>query len=359
MAAPERHPGTHAGAAAPQASAHSTAEAEQAKLNKSAGPRFVPAKILPVPDLDPGTAALVAAPYSEIWNLAPGDGASWREVLYRAAEDTLPSLASARDELGVSMRPTKLGGVPAFILEPKAGLPPDHARQIVLHLHGGGFVFGAGGSGTGEAALLASHCGYRVISLDYRMPPDAPFPAALEDATAAWRALVTTTNPSRIGIEGTSAGGGLALALMLRCKADGLPMPASLALGSPFADLTDTGDSLRTNEWVDNVLVTYDAYVARVARLYADGKDLRDRYLSPVYGDLSGLPPTVLISGTRDLFLSTTIRVHRKLLQSGGDADLHVFEGLSHAQFTFGDTAPVTQEVYQQIGRFFERHLAR
>lgn len=333
-----------------------------ARSNSVAGPRIVPAKVLPVPDLDSETAALIAAPYSEIWNLAPPDSAAWHSVLGKAADNTAPILAAARKALDVAIKPTTLGGVPAFVLAREASLHGDE-HTTVLHLHGGGYVFGAGESGTGEAALVAAHTGRQVLSLDYRMPPDAPFPAALDDAVAVWRALSASTDPRRIAIEGTSAGGGLALALMLRCKDEGLPLPGALALGSPFADLTDVGDSLRTNEWVDNVIVTYDAYIAKAAKLYADGRDLREPYLSPVYGDLSGLPPTVLITGTRDLFLSTTVRVHRKLLQAGGEADLHVFEGMSHSQFLFGGVfggeAPVTEEAFRQIASFLDRHLAK
>ena len=204
---------------------------------------------------------------------------------------------------------------------------------------------------------MAAYGGYKVISIDYRMPPDHPYPAALDDLVAAWRALSATTDPRRVAVEGTSTGGGLTLALMLRMKAEHLPMPAAIAPGSPWSDLTKTGDSYWTNEWVDNVVVSYDGYLARAARLYAHGHDLRDPELSPVYGDLSGLPPAILTTGTRDLFLSNTVRVHRKLREAGVDADLQVFEGLSHAQYNMDPFAPVTREAFQEMTRFFDAHL--
>lgn len=108
------------------------------------------------------------------------------------------------------------------------------------------------------------------------MPPDAPYPAALDDVTTAWRAVAATTDPRNIAVEGTSSGGGLTLALMLRIKAEKLPMPAAIAPGSPWSDMTETGDSYKTNEWVDNVVVTYNAYLANAARLYANGRDLKE-----------------------------------------------------------------------------------
>jgi acetyl esterase/lipase len=207
--------------------------------------------------------------------------------------------------------------------------------------------------------LLAAYGGYRVLAIDYRMAPDAPFPAALDDLVAVWRSLLKTNDPHHIGVEGTSAGGNLTLALMLRLKAEGLPLPGAIAPGSPVSDLTKTGDSYFTNEWVDNVLVTYDGFLARGIALYAHGHDLKDPMLSPINGDFAGLPPAILTTGTRDLLLSDTIRAHRKLRQAGVPAELEVFEGLSHAQYALTPDAPDAKEVFSEVSGFFDRHLAR
>ncbi len=334
-------------------------QAAQAAANSRPGARTTPARVLPVPDdLDAATRKLVEGPYSSFWNMDPRSDAAWRDVLGKAAESARHGLAATRRRLGVSIAPTTLGGVKAFILTP-AYVPAAHRGQLIFHIHGGGYVFGAGESGTGEAAIMAAYGGYKVISIDYRMPPDHPYPAALDDLVAAWRALSATTDPRRVAVEGTSTGGGLTLALMLRLKAEHLPMPAAIAPGSPWSDLTKTGDSYWTNEWVDNVVVSYNAYLARAALLYAHGHDLRDPELSPVYGDLSGLPPAILTTGTRDLFLSNTVRVHRKLREAGVEADLQVFEGLSHAQYNADPFAPVTREAFQEMTRFFDAHLRR
>ena len=147
----------------------------------------------------------------------------------------------------------------------------------MVNLHGGGYIFGHGESGTNEAMLMAAFGGYKVLAIDYRMPPDAPYPAGMDDATAAWRALVATMDPRCVAVEGTSAGGGMTLSLRLRAKAEALPLPGAIAPGSPPADLTNTGDSRKTNEWLDSVLVSIDApYPRSVAQLYAHGHDLED-----------------------------------------------------------------------------------
>jgi epsilon-lactone hydrolase len=191
------------------------------------------------------------------------------------------------------------------------------------------------------------------------MPPEAYFPCALDDAVTAWRAAARLTDPRKMAVFGTSAGGALTLALILSAKQEGMPLPAAIAAGTPMADVTKTGDTFYTNEMLDNVLVSRDGFCDAATRLYANGHDLADPLLSPVYGDLSGFPPTILTSGTRDLLLSNTVRVHRKLRQAGVEAALQVFEGQSHAQYIFDDTAPETKEAFVEIAMFFDRHMAK
>jgi epsilon-lactone hydrolase len=333
--------------------------AAQGSANQRQGPRLVPARVLPVPNtVDEATKALVAAPYwPMLFDLDPPDDKAWRVAVKKSADEVEPKLVEARAILGITIEPTTVGGVKAYMLTPDS-IPDSHRNQLVFHLHGGGFAFGTGKSGTGEAMLMAAYGGYKVLSLDYRMPPDFPFPAAVDDAAAAWRAVIADIDPRRIAVEGTSAGGGIALALMLRLKAEGLPLPGAIAPGSPACDLTETGDSYKTNEWVDNVLVSYAGYMSKFVALYANGHDLRDPQLSPIYGDFGGFPPAILTTGTRDLYLSNTVRAHRKLRQAGVIAELQVFEGLSHSQYTFEYFAPVTREAFGEIAIFFDTHLA-
>ena len=162
-----------------------------------------------------------------------------------------------REKLGITMEPTVIGGVDAFILSPKE-MPPANRNRLLVHVHGGGYVYNPGEAGTGEAALMAGYGGFKVISIDYRMPPDHPYPAAVDDAMAVWREAVKLADPRNMAIFGTSTGGGMTLAMILRAKQEGLPLPAAIAPGTPWSDLTETGDTYKTNEWLDYVPVSYN-----------------------------------------------------------------------------------------------------
>jgi acetyl esterase/lipase len=154
--------------------------------------------------------------------------------------------------------------------------------------------------------LIAAVGGFKVIAVDYRMPPEAYFPAALDDAMTVYKAAVKTTDPKRVGLIGTSAGGALVLEMALRAKQEGLPMPGAIASGTPMSDATKTGDSFQTNAMVDNVLVSTDGFCDAAASFYAHGHDMHDPLISPVYGDMKGFPPTILTTGTRDLLIANS-----------------------------------------------------
>ena len=200
---------------------------------------------------------------------------------------------------------------------------------------------------------------FKVISVDYRMPPEAPYPAALDDAITVWKAAVKMAPPANLAIFGSSAGGALTLSMVLRAKHENLPLPAAIAPGTPMSDLTGRGDSFATNALLDNVLIAYGGSCDARAALYANGHDLKDPLLSPIYGDMHGFPPTILTTGTRDLLLSNTVRVHRKLRLAGVEAVLQVFEGMAHAQYLRDPTAPETKEAFEEIAGFFNRHLGK
>jgi epsilon-lactone hydrolase len=337
-----------------------TLEATQNAANAQKGPRTVPGRSIPVPDtVSPEVQALIAAPYRvPAWDANPKSAEEWKQLVATLAARGAAAQAGIREKLGVTMQPAVIGGVKAFILAPKV-IPAANRNRLLVHVHGGGYVYNPGEAGTGEAALMAAYGGFKVISFDYRMPPDAPYPAAMDDAMAVWKAALKMQRPRNMAIFGTSTGGGMTLAMILRAKQEHLPLPAAIAPGTPWSDLTDTGDTYKTNEWLDNVLVSYNGYLSRAAQLYANGHDLRDPQLSPIYGDFHGFPPAILTSGTRDLFLSNTVLTHRKLREAGVDAVLQVFEGMSHAQYLFDPYAPETKEAFTEIARFFAAHLAK
>ncbi|MDB6012256.1 MAG: esterase, partial [Gammaproteobacteria bacterium] len=303
-----------------------------------ATPRAIAARSIPTPTtVSPPLQSLIAQ--QPVMPQAPGNVEEWHQVVQRAAERDLQRVAAVRKQFAVSVEPVQLGGVPCFIITP-AQLPESNQHRLLLHLHGGAYVFAPGEAGTLEAIVMAGFGHMKVISVDYRMPPDHPYPAAMDDAMAVWKALVQREKPDHIGIFGTSTGGGMTLALVQRIKEEGQPLPGAIAPGTPWSDLTKTGDSYYTNETVDNALVAYEPLLGAAARLYAHGRDLKDPHLSPVYGDFQGFPPTLLTTGTRDLFLSNTIRVHRKLREAGVEAQLEVYEGQSHAQYLADSTTP-------------------
>lgn len=320
-------------------------------------PREIPARRLPVPDtVSPQLRPVIGAPFPPGWDSIPRDAAGWRALQAQSAASVEPHLLALRQHLKVQVESGRVAGVPVFVITPEE-LPAANRDRLLVHLHGGGYVLYPGEAGAGEGMMMAGYGRFRVISVDYRMAPDFPFPAALDDAASVWRALVARHDPRRMAVFGASAGGGLTLALMLRAKAQGLPLPAAIAPGTPWCDLTGAGDSRQANAFVDNVLVSDAGWVGAAAGLYADGHDLRDPLISPLYGDFSGFPPAILTSGTRDLLLSDTVRAHRKLRQAGVEAALQVFEGQSHAQFLFPGV-PETEEAFAEIARFFDRHLA-
>ncbi len=320
--------------------------------------REVPARLIPVPQsVSPQMRAVIAQPHDPAFSHAPDTTEGWKAKVAAASRKVEAVLPELRERFGVTVEPTEVGGVKAFNVTP-AAVPEANRDRLLINLHGSVRVLFPGESGTREGILMAGFAGYRVLSVDYRMPPDHPFPAALDDSVAVYRALLETHEPGKIGIFGTSAGGSLTCTTLLRAKMEGLPMPGAISLGTPTVDLTDEGDSYYINEHIDNAIATRDGFIRASVALYADGRDLTDSLLSPIYGDVSGFPLTILTSGTRDLYLSNTVRMHRKLRAAGIEADLQIWEGQSHAQYQADVTAPETKEYHDEIARFFDLHMA-
>jgi epsilon-lactone hydrolase len=194
-------------------------------------------------------------------------------------------------------------------------------------MHGGCYVLNPGEASLPEALFMAGFGDIKVISVEYRMPPEAYFPAALDDGITVYKALLKTMPAKNMAFFGS-------------------PMPGAIASGTPMSAVTKVGDTFSTNAMVDNVLVSPDGFCDAGAVVYANGHDMKDPLLSPVYGDMHGFPPTILTSGTRDLLLSNTVRVHRKLRQAGVEAALQVYEGMAHAHYIRDDTAPESKEAF-------------
>jgi acetyl esterase/lipase len=320
-------------------------------------PLQVPAMTVPVPtDVSPEMQRIIAAPRRPAWDVLLKTGEEWRAAANALAAKTLQALPAMRERLHVTVKSSTMDGVRVYVVTPDV-LPPEHRDKLLIHVHGGCYVLSPGEAGTPEAILMAGIGHFKVISVDYRMPPEAYFPAALDDAMTVYKAVLKTSDAKNLAVFGTSAGGALVLEMMLQAKQQGLPMPGAIAPGTPMSDVTGTGDTFYTNEMVDNVLVSRDGFCLAATMVYAHGHDLKDPLLSPVYGDMHGFPPAILTTGTRDLLLSNTVRVHRKLRRAGVEAQLEVYEGQSHAQYQFDDRVPETREAFSEITAFFDKHL--
>ena len=265
-------------------------------------------------------------------------------------------LDEVQKQSGVTIERAEVAGVPVFRVKPNES-SSQHPGHFLFHVHGGGYVLGGGDSAVTEAAMISGAVGIEAISVDYRMPPDHPFPAAVNDAVAVYREVIEERPAAKIVIGGTSAGGGLSLATVHKLKQLELELPGAVWVGTPWADLTKTSDSLYSNEGLDRVLITYDGMLGAMARLYAGKEDLEHPLISPLYGDFAGFPPTQLVTGTRDMFLSDTARTHRKLRAAGVTADLNVYEGMSHAEYLMVPESPESRQVFTDLSAFLREHL--
>jgi len=258
---------------------------------------------------------------------------------------------------GATYEVTEIGGVRAYVVMPKS-INQRWGDRVFVHIHGGAFVFGGGDSVLREAVWAAEGLGVKVISVDYRRPPLDSFPAAIEDVVAVWQEVIKDQDPAETALFGTSAGGNLTLATTLRLKEVGVPLPGVLFAGTPATDLQNTSDTWRTLEGLDP-LGKREGFIEAAFNLYSGEQDPSNPLLSPINGDLGGFPPTILISGTRDLLLSDTVRMHRALRQAGVKADLHVYDGQAHGDYLQSLTGfvPESEDAQRELYEFFDEHL--
>ena len=318
---------------------------------------LLPERLIPPPPTVSGAAqAFLGQPGGEAPAYPPAaDKAGWRALLQeqeRWLAEGLAASAAAFPQARIQSH--DLAEATLYEIDP-GGATPAPAGKAILFVHGGAFVMGGGIAAAHAALPLAAATGLRIYSVDYRMPPDHPFPAGLDDTVGAYRLLLERYGAQSLGVCGISAGGGMAAAAMLKARDAGLALPAACVLGTPEVDLTESGDSFETNCGLD---VWLRRRLAETIALYADGHDLRDPYLSPVFADFRlGFPPTLLTTGTRDMFLSNTVILHQALLRAGQAADLRVFEAMPHGGFS--GATPEDAEVLRQHADFLRRALVQ
>lgn len=315
----------------------------------------VPARDLPLP------ASLSAEARYNALNFPPvttgtwpphDDPAAWHDFLAHEEAKLLEMFRSLPANPDLTHTQFTVGHATVHQFQPAASKHPGN--RVYLDIHGGAFVLGRGESCRVMGRLAASRRGVLTWAPDYRMPPEHPYPAALDDCVATYRALLETHSPGQIVIGGVSAGGNLAAATILRARDEGLPLPAGCVLGTPEVDLTESGDSFQANLGVDNCL-TQSLMEANL--LYAAGHDLTDPYLSPLFGDFTkGFPPTLITAGTRDLFLSNAVRLHWALRAADIPADLYILEAATHVGH---QGAPEGEALEREIDRFCARVWGR
>jgi acetyl esterase/lipase len=231
---------------------------------------------------------------------------------------------------------------------------PAHGDKVILYLHGGGYILGSATTNLGVPLHVGPAASTPVLSVEYRLAPEHPFPAALNDALTTYGWLLSRGYHGRdIALMGDSAGGGLAISFALAARDRKLPMPAAIAALSPVVDLTEVSDTRQSLVGFDPILVS--GSTGRIA-IYAGNHDLRDPLLSPIYGDLRGLPPLLIQVGTREVLLSDSVRLARRAREAGVPVTLDVWEGMWHV-WQEHPTAPEARQASDEIGRFLERQL--
>jgi epsilon-lactone hydrolase len=248
----------------------------------------------------------------------------------------------------------KIAGVPVHIVTP-AELPSTNRDKVFVNIHGGGFNADSGSYS--ESIPIAGYAGVKVVAVLYRLAPENPFPAGIDDVIAVYKELLKTYKPGHIAIYGTSAGAVMTAEVAVKLRKLGLPLPAALGIFSGLGDFAHSGDTLSFFNTrglagpLDPPTDPHDPY-------YIGGADPKDPVLSPMYADLHGMPPTLFVSSTRDLLLSGTSTLHRAFLRAGIDARLVVFDSLPHA-FWYNASLPESIEAAHIMAAFLLDRASR
>lgn len=254
---------------------------------------------------------------------------------------------------GVTCTPVEAGGVSA---EWSVAAGVDEAK-VVLYVHGGGYVMGSAGSHRDVTGRLSKAAGARVLSLNYRLAPEHPFPAPVDDAVAAYRWLLAQgISPGNIAVAGDSAGGGLAIATLLALRDAGEPLPAAGIGISPWVDMEGTGESMTTRAAVDPVVQKEG--LLGMAKLYLGDADPKNPLAAPLHADLAGLPPLLLQVGDAETLLDDSTRLAERARAAGVTVTLKVWDEMPHVWHLFAPILPEGRQAIDEIGSFFQARTA-
>jgi acetyl esterase/lipase len=253
---------------------------------------------------------------------------------------------------GVEVRPEIVAGLASEWLTPRAAAK----GKVILYLHGGAYIMGNFATHRQLVSYIARACGVRALLPEYRLAPEHPFPAAVEDALSLYRALRDDGYaPGDILFAGDSAGGGLAMALLLSLRDAGEPMPAGAVLFSPWLDLTGSGESMQTHAHRDPWFNPEELLV--IARYYCKEVEFEHPLVSPVFADVTGLPPIYIQVGEDEILLSDSTRIAEKIEQAGGDVQLEIWPGMWHVFQVFVHQMPESGEAIRKIAPFVRQKL--
>jgi monoterpene epsilon-lactone hydrolase len=256
----------------------------------------------------------------------------------------------------VNIASSTIAGIPVRIVTPIHPIPADKMDRVLINLHGGGFTTDSGS--LTESIPIANLTQTKVVAVLYRLAPENPFPAAVDDSVAVYKELLKTYKPQHIAIYGASAGGILTAEVAVKIKQVGLPLPAALGIFTGTGDFSRLGDTQAIYS-VTGLAGHLNPPANGVQWLadYVGSTNPKDPVLSPLYADLHGMPPTLFLTSTRDMMLSGTAILHRAFLRAGVDAHLAVFEALNHG-FWYEANLPESKEADEMIAHFFDAHLA-
>ena len=283
-----------------------------------------------------------------------------RELMRGVGLDRMPiaerraamAAVAADAPAGATVEPVDANGVPAEWVA-ASGVT---GRRVLLYLHGGGYQIGSPATLRRMVTLLSAPLAARVLSVDYRLAPEHPFPAAVDDAVAAYRWLLAGgTDPATVALAGDSSGGGLALATLVALRDAGEPMPAAAFAISPWTDLALTGESLRTRAAAE-VMLQPDG-IPETAALYLAGADPRHPYASPLYADLRGLPPLLIHVGDAEVVLDDSTRFAARAREAGVDVTLEVWDEMPHVWHAFAGLLPEADQAIARAGDWLRARL--
>ncbi|WP_394126497.1 alpha/beta hydrolase fold domain-containing protein [Vibrio hepatarius] len=335
-------------------SAHVAANNDKNSLSLSTQP--VPLATAVSPEFYEFSKAFPAPDVTALQQNIPQTAEEWRSFIEPRDKAAIKRTQALAEKLGATIEQDTIAGVDVYWVTPKV-VSPQLEDKLFVAIQGGAFMLNSGLASVSEALMIATEMQIPAVAIDYSKAPDSPAPAARDDILNVWHKLTKTRSADDMVMGGTSAGGALTVAVNQALIKQNAPIPAALYVGTPGMDMTMTGDSRFVNEGLDHILGSWRGMSSAMVGAYIGDLDPSDPVVSPINGSFESFPPVYLITGTRDLLLSDTVRLHRELRRAGVVADLNVYEGQSHGDYAAAFGTPESKEHYQALSSFLSGYL--